>query len=752
MSSEAPIVDHHLPHNVPEPSQNPARPPTNKRRYDKSPRNPGPSNADPSAQRNDTGKTSTPKNDSARRKPRDGPRRNLNPGDGRARTSTPPGNHSDGAASRAPSKGGGRASDPRSNRNSNKPRADADADAHPLPNNEKEAGPSKTLKTRRGAKFNANLSGPTSKRLPASASNKVDKYILPPSKDDDLTTILTRELSTAPYADCPICFAAIHPNQPSWSCSPSSPTHPSADDNDSGRQPETAQCCWTTFHLKCIQPWALKSVKDIEEAWRARGEERKGEWRCPGCQLKRETIPRIYWCFCGSVQDPKPPRLSTPHSCGNPCSRPRACGHPCPLACHPGPCPPCMITTHLPCHCGKQNISFLCSRSAPSKKTRAHAPVDLSCGNKCGRKLSCGNHECQDTCHDGACAPCQVSEEARCWCGKERKELACGVGKPEDCAVTIDGVEDIWVGKYECGNICSRPFDCGVHKCEKSCHSPSSRPPGCPRSPSVITHCPCGKHELANPASAAFFSHDAHLTRTKCTDPIPTCTSLCKKPLTGCSHVCSSPCHLGPCPPCTIPLVRPCRCGSTTREVLCCDAQEGRDLEEILCDRPCTALRACGRHQCNRLCCPLAALASTGKGKGKGKKRATGANQTTDAILDEAGWHQCDIVCGKPLTCGNHECEERDHKLPCPPCLRSSFEEMICNCGRTILEPPIPCGTRINCSYPCARPRLPCEHPKTPHACHEDPTPCPPCPFLTNKPCACGKKSVGNIRCSQEKV
>lgn len=77
---------------------------------------------------------------------------------------------------------------------------------------------------------------------------------------------------------------------------------------------------------------------------------------------------------------------------------------------------------------------------------------------------------------------------------------------------------------------------------------------------------------------------------------------------------------------------------------------------------------------------------------------------------------------------------------------------MICHCGQTIIEPPVPCGTRISCSYPCSRPPPPCGHPKSPHSCHEDPTPCPPCPFLTSKVCACGKNTVPNIRCSQEKV
>ena len=192
-------------------------------------------------------------------------------------------------------------------------------------------------------------------------------------------------------------------------------------------------------------------------------------------------------------------------------------------------------------------------------------------------------------------------------------------------------------------------------------------------SPSLVTHCPCGKYELGDPDSTSHFAPGTRLIRTQCTDPISTCTSLCKKPLQGCEHVCSSACHLGPCPPCTIPLIRPCRCGATTRAVLCHEAQESQGSGEILCDRACRALLACGRHHCSRVCCPLASLAGPAKGKGK---KHTGVDKTND-VVDEAGWHQCDRVCGRPLACGNHQCEERDHRGPCPSCLRSSFEEVM---------------------------------------------------------------------------
>ena len=68
-------------------------------------------------------------------------------------------------------------------------------------------------------------------------------------------------------------------------------------------------------------------------------------------------------------------------------------------------------------------------------------------------------------------------------------------------------------------------------------------------------------------------------------------------------------------------------------------------------------------------CCPLAALANSGK---KGRRRVA-----EDGLVGEecVGLHECDLVCGKMLSCGSHKCEERDHKGVCRPCMRSSFEE-----------------------------------------------------------------------------
>jgi transcriptional repressor NF-X1 len=146
----------------------------------------------------------------------------------------------------------------------------------------------------RRAKFNARLTDVQhDPHAPAPRQDRVP-YTHPALTEGDLTSTLINDLRTPPYPDCPICFNAIHPGQPSWSCSPSTAI---ASDNGEELEPgsESARCCWTTFHLKCIRSWASKSVKDMSDAWKARGEDRPGDWRCPGCQAKRLSVPSGYW-------------------------------------------------------------------------------------------------------------------------------------------------------------------------------------------------------------------------------------------------------------------------------------------------------------------------------------------------------------------------------------------------------------------------------------------------------------------------
>lgn len=161
------------------------------------------------------------------------------------------------------------------------------------------------------------------------------------------------------------------------------------------------------------------------------------------------NMPYISRCFCHSMSEPKQIRLATPHSCGNSCSRVResGCGHPCPLKCHPGPCPPCQITTRPECYCPlKKVLAFRCGIDAIAGR-------DLSCGNICRRTLGCKKHSCERVCHSGECNKCEVKDMARCWCGKVEKEIECEEGSEQQCFV--EG-QPPWIGRFSCDKRCER--------------------------------------------------------------------------------------------------------------------------------------------------------------------------------------------------------------------------------------------------------------------------------------------------------
>lgn len=317
--------------------------------------------------------------------------------------------------------------------------------------------------------------------------------------------------------------------------------------------------------------------------------------------------------------------------------------------------------------------------------------------------------------------------DASCYCGKHEREMRCGEGLRK--ATVIEGVER--PAYFSCDEPCSRPFDCGKHTCRKICHPLEAEEPACPSAPSRISSCPCGAMAVT--------------TRTSCSDPIPTCDAICSKPLAGCDHACPKKCHLGQCPPCTVSVSSPCRCGESKMTTTCAERQreEQEGNQEVLCSTVCKALRHCGKHQCGAVCCPLYFQA-----KSKSKRRP---NQAELEQQDPAGFHTCHVQCGKRLQCGRHNCPLECHRGACPPCLQASFEDLVCHCGRTVLEPPVACGAQIVCNFPCTRPPPACGHPKVPHNCHEE-EPCPPCVFLTDRICHCGKHVIKNTPCSRTRV
>ncbi|WVQ85287.1 hypothetical protein IAT38_007452 [Cryptococcus sp. DSM 104549] len=565
-----------------------------------------------------------------------------------------------------------------------------------------------------------------------------------PVESDDLVTRLTKGLKSRPFVECPICFNAITPSQPIWSClPPDRPPEPSKsqtlDPNPitgSTAASNHYSACYTPFHLDCIRSWSDRSLQEEDE--RIRQGLKDGEecmWRCPGCQKKRSEPIGLYKCFCGRLAHP-PTLTSAPHSCGDSCGRKRPkCSHPCPLPCHPGPCPPCQVALVVPCPSHRTSITVKCS--VATSNNAALSPV---CDEQCDRQLNCGNreHRCPELCHFGPCKPCELKETVTCYCGEEHKRVACGWGKMSEkiCVkADEDGSEDVWHGRFDCGRPCDRTYDCGIHPCPETCHPHPIASLPCPYSPTAITHCPCGATPLKNLPN---------FPRPDCVAPVPTCRNRCPKNR-PCGHPCPRTCHTGECPPCHEEVVKTCRCGQS-QLLVGCDAlreRQEKGLGEVTCERVCKALRNCGRHECGRMCCPLWEQAKT-----RNKKQRTDDHD----LYPDDDLHKCHLTCGKTLGCGLHTCPKPDHKGPCGRCLQASYDELICNCGRTIVYPPVACGTTISCPFPCRRPAPACGHPKTPHQCHEA-VECPPCPYLTDKPCACGKEpSVKNIRCSQERV
>ena len=278
-------------------------------------------------------------------------------------------------------------------------------------------------------------------------------------------------------------------------------------------------------------------------------------------------------------------------------------------------------------------------------------------------------------------------------------------------------------GCFECSNVCGRKFDCDFHTCEKTCHPQDDEPTHCPLSPDVVSRCPCGKTSLQD------ISREP---RTSCQDPIPHCDKPCDRVL-SCGHHCPDKCHTGPCSPCFQTIEVSCRCGRTSVKSVC---HQG-DVQQPMCFRTCRAQLNCGRHECGERCCPGEKKAM----ERRKQKRAANANENIEAE------HICLNACGRTLRCGKHTCQQLCHRGQCPSCLEAVFDEISCSCGRTVLQPPQPCGTRSpECRFDCTRAR-PCGHPTVSHQCHPDDVACPKCPFLVEKPCICGKKTLKNQPC-----
>ncbi|OLN88510.1 FKBP12-associated protein 1-like protein [Colletotrichum chlorophyti] len=527
--------------------------------------------------------------------------------------------------------------------------------------------------------------------------------LAPKSTAEDLPTRIHEDINNGQY-ECVICSSEVLRPSRVWSCG----------------------LCWTVLHLSCVKKWFTSQLKKDDET---------RSWRCPGCNSSLTEEPSSYHCWCGKDISPRNVPGLPPHSCGQTCSKPRAtCPHPCSLECHAGPCPPCtLMGPTQSCFCGKHEVTKRCSETDYGN--------GWSCKEICGDLLPCGEHFCASPCHSGLCGSCEIPVQARCYCGKEHKEIPCdrrgdlqmsfnyGQVSGSDSEVVS---EDSWFdGSFDCGATCGRKYDCGLHACEKTCHPQDELSAHCPSSPNVVLTCPCGKTPLDDLLDRP---------RQSCEDDIPHCKEVCGKAL-SCGHQCNDTCHIGPCSPCFQKMDVSCRCGRTVSPSLC---HQG-EISKPMCMRVCQAQLNCGRHKCGEHCCP-------GEKKAIERQAAKKKHRQQQASDEVEAEHICLRVCGRMLKCGSHQCSQICHSGPCPSCLEAVFEEISCACGRTVLHPPQPCGTRPpECRFDCTR-APPCGHPTVKHNCHTDDVPCPKCPFLVEKACICGKQRMKNRPCWLEET
>ncbi len=299
------------------------------------------------------------------------------------------------------------------------------------------------------------------------------------------------------------------------------------------------------------------------------------------------------------------------------------------------------------------------------------------------------------------------------------------------------------IAGFSCNQTCDALLSCKLHRCTRECH-PWEGPGGheCPRSPRVVTRCPCGKKTQAELGSRP---------RTRCTDPVATCGGVCGRLLACGVHRCYWRCHEGPCAPCYGAVDLACRCGRAEYAVACRLAQTGY---RPVCHHRCMARLSCRRHVCGARCCPYeqAALRRERQRARDIRHGALSPASPVDLGAIEPA-HVCTRECGRTLACGLHTCHARCHAGPCPACLESSSVDLVCACGRTVVPAPVRCGTKLPvCPYPCTR-QPPCGHRAPPHHCHPDNVACPPCTALVTRPCPCHRHiPVPRVLCSQKTV
>lgn len=520
-------------------------------------------------------------------------------------------------------------------------------------------------------------------------SSDEDDYI-----DETLGTTIIREIQEGIYT-CLICTSEIDQDCKIWSC-----------DN-----------CYRVYDLPCIKDWAIRGSSTDKESKR---------WRCPACNHATDKIPRNFTCWCGSVSNPAP-NPSAPFSCGGPCKHKYSeCIHTCSSECHPGAHPICgALGPLMKCHCGKHENQLPCLVTPYES--------GWACEDACNIEICDLNHKCKQGCHDGFCDPCDTELTMSCYCGSNELTIACHEKAFQSCS-DISGTKT-WIGVGGCDEITKVYYDCGIHFDDLKCQPLPNTTRVCARSPAIISTCFCGATDI-DPES-----------RTLCTDPIPSCQNRCNKPL-PCGCRCLMKCHDGECVCFNYKEVH-CACQHEIFTVPCKFLQNGNIPK---CKHRCTALLSCRKHYHREQCCVAEKPALEREREKKKAIRNNTRSNFRDEIMTMEPVHICTQTCNRLKSCGLHYCEGLCHSGPCGVCFESSNDDLVCNCGKTVIEAPVRCGTKLTCNEQCVREK-PCGHKPEHHRCHEDDVSCPKCTTFVSKDCNCGLRSdIPGILCSQEVV
>lgn len=145
----------------------------------------------------------------------------------------------------------------------------------------------------------------------------------------------------------------------------------------------------------------------------------------------------------------------------------------------------------------------------------------------CERSLDCGNHQCELLCHEGACTPCDLTVE-----------------RVKNCPCSRFTLHQLYEKHQKKDNIKEEDLR---EESNKSRRRNSSRSKKCENEVTTNSEESC-KDIIDENITTQF------VERKECTDPIPTCGSVCGKNLLcgkpGSFHSCSALCHAEKCPPC----------------------------------------------------------------------------------------------------------------------------------------------------------------------------------------------------------